>query len=132
MSIEVILPALLGPLVAGHVWFDATPDDLPRLPDKSIAPFLILSVMGGEDAEYVEQVMGSHTHARLQVSAYCPGSGAVGILIKQVRDTLLASAYTVGVYGSPVGTYDAARKLRIRFQQFSIWHRTLDPRMAAH
>ena len=121
MRISEIIPEVLNSLVGNRVWQDATPDDLPRGTDGRALPFLLFTIIGGQDAEYVDQTMGSSSNARVQIQAVAPGSIAADDLIKLARDTLLASDYTVGVYGSPVGTYDAARKLRGRFQQFSIW-----------
>lgn len=122
MSIDTIVPALLNSLVANRVWQDATPDDLPRDANGTIEDFIIWTLVGGQDAEYVEQKMGTHTNARIQLHAVSPSSIRASQLAKDARDRLLASEYTVGVYGSPVGTYDAPRKLRGRMQQFGIWY----------
>jgi hypothetical protein len=121
MSAELLIPPLLNALVGDRVWFDATPDKLPTDANAKVLPFLLLSIMGGQDQEYVEQEMGTHTNIRLQITAYVPDTASARPLIDAARDALLASAYTVGVYGSPVGVYDPARKLRGRFQQFSVW-----------
>lgn len=121
MSAGTLIPPLLNSLVGDRVWFDATPDTLPIDSNGKIMPFLLLSVMGGQDQEYVEQAMGSHTNVRLQINAFAPSTIAVETLIRQARDALLASAYSIGVLGSPVGVYDPARKLRGRFQQYSVW-----------
>lgn len=121
MNLSAIITSLLNPLVGGRVWFKATPDSLPRDADDRIRDFLIWSNVGGQDAEYVGQTMGSHSNARLQINAYSPSIIAAETLLVAVRDKLLTSEYTVGVYGSPVGTYDAARKLSGVYQQFSIW-----------
>ena len=120
MSIEEIIPTLLNPLAGGRVYESATPDDLVRS-GNVIQDFIIWHIVGGQDAEYVDQTMGTHTNARVQIQAVSPSGKAASTLIRAIRDTLLASDYTVGVYGSPVGTYDAARKLKGRWQQFSIW-----------
>lgn len=123
MLLETIVPALLNSLVGNRVWESATPDgDLPRGVDGLILPFIIWTQNGGQDAEYVGQTMGSHSNARLQVIYFSPSGLTSETGIKAVRDRLLASDYTVGVYGSPVGTYDTARKLKGRMQQFSIWY----------
>lgn len=122
MTAEQLIPPLLNALVGDRVWFDATPDAGPgRDSNDKLLPFLLLSVMGGQDQEYVEQEMGTHTNMRLQITAYHPTSEGVRTLIDAARDALLASVYTVGVLGSPVAVYDPARKLRGRFQQFSVW-----------
>ena len=122
MNISTIIPELLNTLVEGRVWQDATPDTLPRTPQDQFKDFILFTVIGGQEAEYVEQTMGTHANARVQIQAVSPSGITAEALIRQIRDRLLASVYTVGVYGSPVGTYDAARKLRGRFQQFSIWY----------
>lgn len=122
MSISTIIPSLLNHLVGNRVWHMATPDDIPRGTDGQFLDFIIWTLVGGQDAEYVGQTMGSHTNARVQINVVSTSSIRADNLIRQARDALLASEYTVGVYGSPVGTYDAARKLRGRFQQFSIWY----------
>ena len=121
MSIAALIPAVLNSLVENRVWFDATPDVLPKDTYGRIKPFLLLTVVGGKDAEYVDQTMGNRTNVRLQVMAATPSAITSDQLIQQARDALLESDYTVGVYGSPVGTYDAPRKLYGRYQQFSVW-----------
>ena len=122
MNIETIIPALLNSLVGDRVWQDATPDNLPRDANNQIQPFIIWTLVGGQDAEYVDQTMGTHANARVQIQVVSASGLQAATLIRQARDRLLASDYTVGVYGSPVGTYDAARKLRGRMQQFGIWY----------
>ena len=122
MTLDEIIPMLLNSLVEGRVWENATPETLPRDANDQIKPFLLWTIVGGQDAEYVGQAMGSHSNARVQMQAVAPSGITASNLIKAARDTLLASDYTVGVYGSPVGTYDAARALRVRMQQFSIWY----------
>lgn len=122
MTIEEIIAELLNPLVQGRVYEMATPDELARV-DDVIQDFILWHIAGGQDAEYVDQTMGTHSNARVQIQAVSPNKKRASALIKAVRDTLLASDYTVGVYGSPVGTYDAARKLRGRFQQYGIWYK---------
>lgn len=121
MNIESILPTLLNSLVDGRVYESSTPDDLVRDAEGNILDFIIWTMHGGQDSEYVDQAMGSHTNARIQI-IYFSRSGLLATAgIRAVRDRLLASDYTVGVYGSPVGTYDTARKLKGRMQQFGIW-----------
>lgn len=123
MNIEVILPSLLNSLVGGRVWETETPDgDFARSADGTILPFILWGQHGGQDAEYVEQEMGDKTNARIQISVFAPSGITASNLIRDVRDRLLASGYTVSVYGSPIGAYDSARKLRARVQQFSIWY----------
>lgn len=123
MNIEDLVPEVLNTLVGGRVWESATPENLPRDDiTKVVLPFIVWTVMGGQDSEYVEQTPApTHSNARIQVHAVTPLGTSPSTLMKAVRDALLASTYTVGVYGSPVGTYDAARKLKGRFQQFSVW-----------
>ena len=122
MNIETIIPALLNSLVGDRVWQDATSDNLPRDANDRILDFIIWTLVGGQDAEYVDQTMGTHANARVQIQVVSASGLQAATLIRQARDRLLASDYTVGVYGSPVGTYDAARKLRGRMQQFGIWY----------
>lgn len=124
MTLSELIPAILNPLVENRVWQDATPDDLPRSPTTdSILPFIIWNMMGGQDSEYVDQTMPSYSHARVQVHICAPSGIVIDRLARRAGKALLASTYTVGVLGSPVGTYDAARKLRGRRQLFSIWFR---------
>lgn len=122
MKVESLIPEILNPLVGDRVWFDATPDDgPPRGANGAFLDFIIVTVVGGIQEEYVDQTMGKVANSRVQIHAVSATSQGASDLILAARDMLLASGYTVSVYGSPVGTYDAARKLRGRFQQFSIW-----------
>ena len=121
MTPEELIPPLLNTLVNGRCWWDATPDELPVSAEGAILPFLLLVAMGGQDQEYVEQVMPGHTNMRLQIMAFDRSSIAARSLLDSARDRMLASEYSVGVLGSPVGTFDPARKLRGRFQQLSVW-----------
>lgn len=122
-TINEIMTAVFTDLVTGRVWEQATPDNLPRGNGGGFLPFIVWNIMGGQDSEYVDQTMSEFSNARIQVHCLAPGAIVVDQLAKAARDTLLASAYTVGVLGSPVGTYDAERKLRGRRQLFSIWFR---------
>lgn len=124
-TLSEIMPALLNALVDGRVWQDNTPDDLPRDPTtQQLLPFILWSRFGGIDSEYLGQSPApKFSNARVQIHTVGPHAIATELLCNRVRDALLASTYTVGVYGSPVGTYDAARKLRVQRQQFSIWFR---------
>lgn len=123
MKLSEIVPSILNNLVESRVWRKSTPDVLPRDANDRIKNFIIWSSAGGADAEYVDQTFGSHSNARLQVSVFSPSSIQAETLIKNVRDRLLSSGYTVGVYGSPIDTYDGARKLHSQMQQYSIWYR---------
>lgn len=122
MTLSTIIPSLLNGLVNKRVWRNTTPDDIPRDANGNFQPFLLWSTPGGIQSEYVDQTMGQMENRRLQIAAFSPSVITTENLIRQVRDTLLASDYTVGVYGSPVGTYDTARKLHGEFQQYSIWY----------
>lgn len=125
MTLSEIIPSILSGVMGGAVWRDATPDQLPRDPVSGvILPFVIWSIMGGTDSLYIEQFPAPEvSNVRLQLITFSPTAIGVDTLHRDVRDALLASTYTVGVYGSPVGTYDAARKLYGNRQQFSIWFR---------
>lgn len=120
-TLSEIVPSILNSLVGARVWQLATPDNLPRSSGGNILPFILWHRVGGMDSEYIDQTMPSHRHARIQVQSCAPGAIVADILHEQVCQVLLASAYTVGVLGSPVGAYDADRKLHAPWQQFSIW-----------
>lgn len=117
-----IIPLILNSLVDGRVWQSMTPDNLPRDANDRILPFVIWHRVGGMDSEYVGQSPSpSHRHARIQIASNAPGSIVAERLCEQVYQAMIGSTYTVGVYGSPVGALDAARKLHAPWQQFSIW-----------
>ncbi len=119
-TLATIIPSILNSLVNGRVYQDATPDQVLRGDDGTILPFVLWTRQGGNDAEYLDQTMGVRRHARIQVFSMAPDSIGAEELEEQVLQALLASTYTVGVYGSPVGTFDAPRKLRGRRRFFSI------------
>lgn len=123
MNISALIIAELNSLFGGRVYEAATPDDLEKDANGRPLPFALFTIVGGQDSEYVDQTMGTHSNARVQIQAVSPSVLEADSLIRAARDKLLASEYTVGVYGSPVGTYDAARKLHGRFQQLGIWYR---------
>lgn len=127
LDISEIIPLLFNLLVGGRVWQDATPDILPRDTNGNILPFILWSIIGGQDQEYVEQVASDFSNARIQIHSVSMGVLISAQLAVKARDALLASPYTVGVLGSAVATYDATRKLRGRRQQFSIWFRQPQP-----
>ena len=66
MNIESILPTLLNSLVGGRVYESSTPDDIVRDANDNILDFIIWTIGGGQDSEYVDQTMGSHTNARIR------------------------------------------------------------------
>lgn len=121
MTLAEIIPSILNALVTGRVYEDATPDNLARDGSGNILPFIVWSRVGGMDSEYVDQTMSDKRHARIQILSIAPGSIVADQLDESVLQAMLASTYTVGVNGSPGGTYDAPRKLRGRRRQFSIW-----------
>lgn len=118
-TIAEIIPSLLNSLVDRRVYRSATPDNLVR-DGAGIADFIVYTAPGGTDTEYVDQTAPEMSSSRIQVHALSADPIRVELLIKSVRDTLLASPYTVGVYGSPLDTYDDARKLYGRMQHFSL------------
>ena len=67
MSIETIIPQLLNTLVNGRVWENATPDVLPKDANGDFLPFILWTLHGGQDAEYVEQEMGEFRNCRVQL-----------------------------------------------------------------
>ena len=123
MNIETLVPQVLNPIVGGRVWHNATPGAPPRDAQGNFQPFIIWTLHGGQDQEYIGQVMPEFVNCRIQLAAFAPSAIVAGELLRSARDRLLASDYTVGVYGSPLGTYDAARDLEGRVHQFGIWFR---------
>lgn len=122
LTLAEIIPAILNDLVEGRVWQGMTPDDLPRDASKRPLPFVIWHRVGGQDDTYVEQSpLPSHRHARIQIASNAPGSIVAERLCEAVMRAMTAPPYNAGVYGSPVGAVDAARKLHAPWQQFSIW-----------
>lgn len=120
-NISEVIPEVLNALVERRVWQGNTPDDLPRGQDGVLLPFVIWHVGGGIESEYVDQTAAEMQNYRVHIRAVHTSQSACDQLIVSVRNALLASGYTVGVYGSPAGDYDKARKLYERYQQFSIW-----------
>lgn len=123
MSLEEIITSIVGPVVNGRCWESSTPDKLQRDANDRILPFVIWTLPGGIEQEYIDQTMPEMRNARIQINVVGPSSIECSRIIRQVRDALVNSAYTVGVYGSPGGTYDQARNLRGRRQQFGIWYK---------
>lgn len=122
LTLAEIIPAILNDLVEGRVWQGMTPDDIPRDSAKRPLPFVIWHRVGGQDDTYVEQSpLPSHRHARVQIASNAPGSIVAERLCEAVMRAMTAPPYNAGVYGSPVGAVDAARKLHAPWQQFSIW-----------
>lgn len=124
-TLPEIITTILNPVFGGRVYDKATPDNLVReggSPTGRILDFVVWHKSGGQDTEFVDQTMPTKRHARIQLTVFSPSSIAAERALTAARDALLNSGYTVGVYGSPVGTYDTARKLQGEFQQFSIWY----------
>lgn len=129
MTLAELIPSLLNSLVDNRVWMNATPDQLPRDAGGIILPFIIWHQVGGQDQEFLEGTMPSHRHARIQVQCCAPSGITAGELDEAVVQAFLTASdvpgapYTVGVLGSPVGAYDADRKLQAPWRQFSVWFR---------
>ena len=121
-TLSEIIPLILNGLVDGRVWQLSTPDDLPR-DSGGILPFIIWHRVGGQDGAFYDQTAPDHAHARVQIQCCARNAIVAERLERQCMQAMLASIYTVGVYGSPVGAYDAARKLHAPWRQFSIWFR---------
>ena len=122
MTIETIMASTLNPLFDGRVYESGTPDEIARDETGAFLPFAIWNIMGGTEQEYVDQTRSNKVHRRIQIATFAHDGELASALLREAGARLLSSEYSVGVYGSPVGTYDAARKLRGRFQQFSIQH----------
>ena len=122
-TISEIVPSVLNHLVGNRVYRSATPDTLVRA-GGVIADFIVFTSPGGDDEEYVDQTIAVTSGARIQLHALSATAIGADTLIMRARDAMLASGYTVGVIGSPMDTYDAARKLYGRLQHLSIKYRT--------
>ena len=121
MTLAELIPSVLNPLFDGRVYQNKTPQLLSRGTDGATLPFVVWLRMGGIDGTYIDQTAPNKRHARVQLTTYAVGDIVCEQLHEQVMLALLGSIYTVGVYGSPVGTYDADRNLTGERQQFSIW-----------
>jgi hypothetical protein len=122
-TLAEIMPYVLNDLFDGRVWESATPDELPRNDAGTILPFCVWTTPGGEAYTYVDKTRPSNVHARVQLHVAHPSAIVAERMIWQALDALLASDYTVDVYGSPQGTYDAPRKLRGKMLQISVMFR---------
>lgn len=121
ITLSEIIPSVLNALVDGRVYENATPMTLLRGDGGVTLPFVLWFQIGGIDASYIDQTMGNKRNARIMVYSYSPDRIECRQLSEAVTQALLASIYTVTVYGSPVGAYDADRQLQGLKQPLSIW-----------
>lgn len=121
ITLSEIIPSVLNALVDGRVYENATPMTLARGNGGVTLPFILWFKSGGQDGTYIDQTRPDKRHARITVCSYSPDRIECEQLCEDVCNALLASIYTVGVYGSPVGAYDADRQLQGLKQPLSIW-----------
>lgn len=114
MSIEEILFALLGPLFAGRVYPDTTPDE-PTF------PLAIYQQVGGQAIAYVDKTLPDHRHSRMQVAVWSRDRLEASTLARQIERAIIGSPLVAQAYGAPVSTYEGDLKLYGSIQHFGIW-----------
>lgn len=108
--IEKTVQDLLGPLVAGRVFFDAAPQDAEM-------PYIILQQVGGEPVQFLEGPSGSDL-ARLQIDVYAAQRTEANRVMSRIRD--LMATLQASPVGAPVSFFEAAIDARRRSCDFQI------------
>lgn len=115
MILESNLFTLLGPLVSGRCYPDTSPDN-------PTYPLIIYQQVGGEVAQFQEQVAADKDNARMQVLTWSLTREEAATLARSARDALLGSTMAVQALSAPVSLYDEQAKLYGSRTDYSIWY----------
>jgi hypothetical protein len=115
MSLESSMKTLLGPVVAGRVYPDVTPDN-PTF------PLIVYQQVGGTAYEYTDSTLPNHDHARMQVYVWSRSRLEATALARQARAAIIGSTLVAQTYGAAVSTFDDTLKLYGSRTDYGIWY----------
>ncbi len=115
MSLDADLKVLSGPLVAGRIYPDVTPD-------KPLFPLIVYQGVGGTEQWYVEGKRREKRHQRVQVYVWATTRLEASGIADLVGTALCESGFpAVEPYGAPTSLYEEAIKKYGTRQDFGIW-----------
>lgn len=118
MGIEQIMVGLLGPLVAGHVYWGEV-----ELEDAKADPLIVLQMVGGKHAWYIDNEIPEYQNGRLQVTVLAEDEIVAGTTMSAVERAMASGVVICRPIGDFTGKVDKTTKKREKIMQFSIWRK---------
>lgn len=118
MLIEQIMVGLLGPLVGNHVYWDEV-----ELQDSKADPLIILQIVGGKAAWYMDNSRPEYKNARLQITVLAHDAIVAASTMSAVETAMASGVVICRPIGDFSGKVDFTTKKREKIMQFSIWHK---------
>lgn len=117
MSLETLIAATLGPLVAGRIYPDAAPLATPR-------PYITYQQVGGTPVTYTSKELPDHEHALVQINIWSD-TRLQASLVRKLAEVALVSAagFEARADSGPVSQHEPDMTppgYGVR-QDFSIW-----------
>lgn len=115
--LEQAIFALLGPLVDGRCYPDATPDD-PQF------PLIVYQVVGGQAHEFLDRTLPTTENYRVQVFCWSRSRIDTRTLQREVRRLLIEQGKvfdSAQTQGQAINLYEEQLRLYGTRQDFSIW-----------
>lgn len=118
MEIEQVLVQLLGPLVANQVyWYEV------ELEDSKADPVVVLQIVGGKHAWYLDNSIPEYQNARLQVAVLSSDEMVASRTMRAVEQAMASGVVICRPIGEFTGSADKTTKKREKIMQFSIWRK---------
>jgi hypothetical protein len=118
VNLEENMIQILSSLVGGKVFWDQTPDVVPK------GDFIILSRVGGRAGWYMENEIPDHKHARLQVTAFSDRSAQREYLADQIEYRMAHAGFPAcEPQGSWRGFSEPSFKKYACLWQFGVWYK---------
>lgn len=118
MYIEEKIIQLLGPLVNNHVYWDEV-----ELEDADADPVIVLQIVGGKHAWYMDNEIPEYQNARLQVVVLATDAIVASSTMKAVERAMASGVVICRPIGEFKGSADFTTQKREKTMQFSIWHK---------
>ena len=118
MLIEEKMIQLLGPLVGNHVYWDEV-----ELEDAEADPVIVLQIVGGKHAWYVDNEIPDYRNARLQITVLATDAIVAANTMKAAEVAMASGVVICRPTGDFSGKADFTTQKREKIMQFSIWHK---------
>ena len=116
MGIEETMIQLLSPIVGGHVyWYEV------ELEDSKADPLVVLQIVGGKHAWYMDNSIPEYQNARLQVVVLASDEIVAGNTMRAIEVAMASGVVICRPIGEFTGSADKTTKKREKIMQFSIW-----------
>jgi hypothetical protein len=113
MTIETLLPQLLGPVTQDRIYPDVAPENEPL-------PYVTWQQAGGRTFPYLEGGQADLREARIQFSVWDDTRLGANALMREIEEVLVGLPTCAEAIGSLTAAHDATTDLRGARQDFYI------------